>query len=106
MTLASKDATKTHSNLDIAIRCDTPHWHMPPAPTGTFPSPHQRRIDKGDQKAGTAVDPTVFLGVKERLEELEQGGGAVGASANYRPYSDNPDSASVRVALSFSSLYF
>ncbi|CAB1113702.1 unnamed protein product [Ectocarpus sp. CCAP 1310/34] len=55
---------------------------------------HRRRIDKGDQKAGTAVDPTVFLGVEERLKELEQGGGEGGGNASYRPYSDNPDSAS------------
>ncbi|CAN0236432.1 unnamed protein product, partial [Ectocarpus sp. 4 AP-2014] len=54
----------------------------------------KRRIDKGDQKAGTAVDPTVFLGVEERLEELEQGGGGGGGNPSYRPYSDNPDSAS------------
>ncbi|CAM9935322.1 unnamed protein product, partial [Ectocarpus sp. 12 AP-2014] len=54
----------------------------------------KRRIDKGDQKVGTAVDPTVFLGVEERLKELEQGGGGGGGNASYRPYSDNPDSAS------------
>lgn len=68
---------------------------------------HQRRIDKGDQKAGTAVDPTVFLGVEERLEGLGQGGGGGGVNANYRPYSDdNPDSASVSVTLFSPASFF
>lgn len=65
---------------------------------------NQRRINKGDQKAGTAVDPTVFLGVEERLAELQQqqdGGGVDGGGTTmrYTPYSDNPDSGAAVSAL-------
>ncbi|CAM9806022.1 unnamed protein product [Scytosiphon promiscuus] len=58
----------------------------------------ERRINKGDQKAGTAVDPTVFLGIEERLSELQQhqegDGGRGGIGGQRTPYSDNPGSSS------------
>lgn len=47
----------------------------------------QRRISKGDRKAGTAVDPRVFLGVAERLADLSQ---------NRRAYSDNANASTAR----------
>lgn len=50
----------------------------------------QRRIKKGDQKAGTAVDPRVFLGVSERLAELQEH--PSGTRRRQNAYSDNPDS--------------
>lgn len=48
----------------------------------------QRRIGKGDEKAGTAVDPRVFLGVEERLAELQQTG-----QHQHEPYSDDSNRA-------------
>lgn len=51
----------------------------------------QRRINKGDQKAGMAVDPRVFLGVAERLAELRERG-------EYQRYRDDktPPSSTAR----------
>eukprot|EP00904_Undaria_pinnatifida_P008617 jgi/Undpi1/4886/HiC_scaffold_19.g08238.m1 len=46
----------------------------------------ERRIKLGDEKAGTAIDPRVFLGVEEHLQELQQP-----VDAHNQPYSDTPD---------------
>lgn len=47
----------------------------------------QRRIASGDQKAGTAVDPKVFVEVSEHIAELKGRG-------SYRAYRDDQDAAS------------
>ncbi|CAM9769544.1 unnamed protein product, partial [Laminaria digitata] len=46
----------------------------------------ERRISKGDDKAGTAIDPRVFLGVEDNLKELQQP-----VDQHNQPYSDTPD---------------